>query len=73
MLNKDLVFVQFFNFIITIVKALTYAVGCYLAWRAFDILDKVDIRKEITENKNIGWALMVAAIFGGLAYVIGQM
>lgn len=50
-----------------------YAVGCFLAWRAFDLLDPVDIRKEITENKNWGWAIMIAAIFAGLAYVIGQM
>jgi hypothetical protein len=54
-------------------RAVVYALCCFIAWRAFDILDKVNIRKEITENKNIGWAVMVAALFVGLAYVIGQM
>ncbi len=72
-MNKELLFNYLLNFIYTIIKAISFAVGCFLAWRAFDILDIIDIRKEITENKNIGWAIMMAAIFGGLAYVIGQM
>lgn len=72
-MNKELIITYLINFAYTILRALTYAVGCFLAWRAFDIMDKVDIRQEITEKKNIGWAIMIAAIFGGLAYVIGQM
>lgn len=72
-MNQDLLITYFINFAYTILRALTFAVGCFLAWRAFDIMDKVDIRKEITENNNIGWAIMIAALFGGLAYVIGQM
>ena len=72
-MNKDLLFTYLINFGYTILRALTYAVGCFLAWRAFDIMDKVDIRLEITQNRNWGWAIMIAAIFGGLAYVIGQM
>lgn len=72
-MNKDLLITYIINFAYTILRALTYAIGCFLAWRAFDLMDKVDIREEITKNKNWGWALMIAAIFGGLAYVIGQM
>jgi hypothetical protein len=72
-MNTELLTTYAINFAYTILRALTYAIGCYLSWRAFDYLDKVDIRKEITENRNIGWAIMIAAIFGGLAYVIGQM
>lgn len=72
-MNKDLLITYIINFAYTILRALTYAIGCFLAWRAFDLMDKVDIRLEITENKNLGWAIMIAAIFGGLAYVIGQI
>ncbi len=72
-MNKDLLITYIINFAYTILRALTYAIGCFLAWRAFDLMDKVDIRLEITENKNLGWAVMIAAIFGGLAYVIGQI
>ena len=72
-MNNDLIFTYLINFAYTILRALTYAVGCFLAWRAFDIMDKVDIRLEITQNRNLGWAIMIAAIFCGLAYVIGQM
>ncbi len=72
-MNKDLLITYIINFAYTLLRALTYAIGCFLAWRAFDLLDKVDIRLEITENKNLGWAIMIAAIFGGLAYVIGQI
>jgi hypothetical protein len=72
-MNRDLVITYLINFAYTLLRALVYAIGCFVAWRAFDMMDKVDIRKEITEHKNIGWALMIAAIFGGLAYVIGQM
>ncbi len=61
------------NFAYTLLRALVYAASCFLAWRVFDIMDKVDIRKEITENKNIGWAIMIGALFFGLAYVIGQI
>ena len=72
-MNRDLLITTIINFAYTILRALTYAVGCFLAWRAFDLMDKVNIREEITQNKNWGWAIMIATIFGGLAYVIGQM
>jgi len=72
-MNKDLLITTIINFVYTIIKALTYACGCFLAWRAFDLMDKVDIREEITKNKNWGWAIMIATIFYGLAYVIGQI
>lgn len=70
-MNKDLLFTYLINFVYTIFRALTYAIGCFLAWRAFDLMDKVNIREEITKNKNWGWAIMIATIFFGLAYVIG--
>ena len=72
-MNKDLLITYVINFAYTMLRALIYAVGCFVCWRAFDLMDKVDIRKEITENKNLGWAIMIAGIFLGLAYVIGQM
>jgi hypothetical protein len=72
-MNRDLIITYVINFAYTMLRALIYAVGCFLAWRSFDIMDKIDIRKEITDNKNLGWAVMIAAIFLGLAYVIGQI
>ena len=72
-MNQELLITYLINFIFTIIKALTFTAGCFLAWRVFDMMDITDIRKEITENKNIGWAVMMAALFGGLAYVIGQI
>ncbi|MBD3419975.1 MAG: DUF350 domain-containing protein [Chitinivibrionales bacterium] len=70
--NKELFISSLINFVWTVIKALTYGVSCFVAWRIFDLLDIVDIRKEITQNKNIGWAIMIGALFFGLAYVIGQ-
>jgi hypothetical protein len=70
-MNKDLVVTYVINFAYTMLRAMVYAVSCFFAYRAFDWLDKVDIRKEITENKNTGWALIVCALLLGLAYVIG--
>jgi hypothetical protein len=72
-MNKDLLITYLVNFAYTMLKALIYAIGCFLAWRAFDLMDKIDIRQEITERKNLGWAIMIAAIFIGLAYVVGQI
>ncbi len=72
-MNKDLLITYLINFSYTLLRTLIYAASCFLAWRAFDLMDKVDIRHEITQNKNWGWAVMIAAIFVGLAYVIGQM
>ncbi len=72
-MNKDLIVTYALNFAYTMLRAIIYAAGCFLAWRAFDWMDKVDIRKEITENRNWGWAVMISALFIGLAYVIGQI
>ena len=72
-MNRQLIITYLINFGYTMLRAIVYAFGCFLAWRVFDLMDKVDIRKEITENKNLGWAIMIAGIFLGLAYVIGQM
>ena len=72
-MNKDLIVTYALNFAYTLLRAVMYAAGCFLAWRAFDWMDRVDIRKEITENRNWGWAVMISALFIGLAYVIGQI
>ena len=72
-MNRDLIITYALNFGYTLLRAVMYAAGCFLAWRAFDWMDKVDIRKEITENRNWGWAIMISAVFIGLAYVIGQI
>ena len=72
-MNQDLLITYVMNFAYTLLRAIIYAAGCFLAWRAFDWMDKVDIRREITENRNWGWAIMISAIFVGLAYVIGQI
>lgn len=72
-MNRDLLITYGYNFLYMIMKALVYALGCFLAWRAFDMMDKVDIRKEISEKRNLGYAIMIAAIFLGLAYVVGQL
>ena len=72
-MSKDLIVTYALNFAYTMLRAVIYAAGCFLAWRAFDWMDKVDIRKEITDNRNWGWAIMISALFIGLAYVIGQI
>jgi hypothetical protein len=72
-MNRDLVITYMINFAYTMLRALVYAVGCFVAWRAFDMMDKINIREEITEKRNLGWAIMIAAIFLGLAYVVGQI
>ena len=72
-MNRDLIVTYALNFAYTLLRAVMYAAGCFLAWRAFDWMDKVDIRKEITERRNWGWAVMISALFIGLAYVIGQI
>ena len=72
-MNRDLIVTYVLNFAYTLLRAVMYAAGCFLAWRAFDWMDKVDIRKEITERRNWGWAVMISALFIGLAYVIGQI
>ncbi len=69
----DLLQTYLLNFAYIILKAVFFAVACFFAWRLFDKLEKLDIRMEIAENHNIGLAIMVAAIFLGLAYVIGQI
>ena len=61
------------NLAYAFLKGMIYAAGCFLTWRAFDALDRVDIRKEISENRNVGWAIMIGAIFLGLAIVISQI
>ena len=72
-MNSDLIVTYALNFAYTMLRAVMYAASCFLAWRAFDWMDKVDIRKEITDQRNWGWAIMISAIFIGLAYVIGQI
>lgn len=72
-MDEQLIFTYLINFAYTMLRAFIYAAGCFLAWRAFDWMDKVDIRKEITERRNLGWAMMISALFIGLAYVIGQI
>ena len=72
-MNSDLLITYLINFVYILLRAVVYAVSCFLAWRLFDSLSKVDIRKEISEGKNLGWAIMIAAIFLGLAYVVGQI
>jgi hypothetical protein len=72
-MNKELAVTYLINFAYTLLRAVVYAIGCFVAWRVFDMLDKVDIRAEVTEKKNLGWAIMIAAVFLGLAYVIGQI
>ena len=62
------------NFAYVILRAISYAISCVLVWLVFDRLStSVNFSYEIAENKNIGAAMIVAAIFLGLAYVIGQM
>ncbi|MCD6165790.1 hypothetical protein DRQ15_04310 [candidate division KSB1 bacterium] len=61
------------NFAYLLLRALIYALACFLAWRLFDKMEKLDVREEIAKNKNVGLAIMIAAIFLGLAYVIGQI
>jgi hypothetical protein len=61
------------NFIYVITKSIAFVVSCFLCWRIFDVMEKIDFRVQIAENKNIGVAIMVAALFLGLGYVIGQV
>ncbi len=61
------------NFAYVLLRAVVYAVAAFLVWRLFDKLEKLDVRAEIAENHNLGLAIMIAALFLGLAYVIGQI
>ena len=62
------------NFVFTLLKAIVYTVSCFVAFFAFDLMDtKTDIRKQLNENQNTGWAIIIAALILGLAYVIGQI
>ncbi len=62
------------NFIFTLLKAIVYTVSCFVAFYAFDLMDtKTDIRKELNENHNTGWAIIIGSLILGLAYVIGQI
>ncbi len=61
------------NFIYIITKAVVFVISCYMSWRIFDWMEKIDMRAEITERKNLGAAIMMASIFLGLGYVIGQI
>ncbi len=70
---KDLLQTYLLNFSYVILKAIFFAIACFFTWRLFDWLEKLDIRAEIAERHNIGLAIMIAAIFLGLAYVIGQI
>ena len=70
---QDLFQTYLINFTYIILKAIFFAIACFLAWRLFDWLEPLDVRKEISEKQNIGLAIMIAAIFLGLAYVIGQI
>ena len=45
-MNQDLIVTYALNFAYTMLRAVMYAAGCFLAWRAFDWMDRVDIRKE---------------------------
>ncbi len=69
----DLLQTYLLNFAYIILKSVFFAVACFFTWRLFDWMEKLDIRKEIAEQRNLGLAIMVAAIFLGLAYVIGQI
>jgi len=61
------------NFAYVLLRAAVYAVAAFFVWRLFDKLEKLDVRAEIAENHNLGLAIMIAALFLGLAYVIGQI
>ena len=70
---QDLAQTYLLNFTYVILKAIFFAVACFFTWRLFDWLEKLDVRAEIAQRNNIGLAIMVAALFLGLAYVIGQI
>lgn len=70
---KDLFGTYVLNFSYVILKAIFFAIACFFTWRLFDWLERLDVRAEIAERHNIGLAIMVASLFLGLAYVIGQI
>ena len=61
------------NFVYVVTKSIVFVVSCYLCWRIFDFMEKIDIRSEISEKRNIGIAIMISSLFLGLGYVIGQI
>ncbi len=70
---RDLAQTYLLNFAYVFLKAIFFALACFLTWRLFDWLEKIDIREAIAERNNLGLAIMVASLFLGLAYVIGQI
>ena len=62
------------NFGYVILRAVSYTIACVLVWLLFDKLFRsINFAYEISEKRNLGAAIIIAAIFLGLAYVIGQM
>jgi|Deesub1362B_J571_1020462.scaffolds.fasta_scaffold04185_3 uncharacterized membrane protein len=70
---RDLIQTYLLNFAYVITKAIVFALACFFTWRLFDWMEKLDVRAEIAERHNVGLAIMIAALFLGLAYVIGQI
>jgi hypothetical protein len=62
------------NFAYVILRAITYVIACVLACVLFDkLVRSVNFAQEIAERRNVGAAIVIAAVLLGLAYVIGQM
>jgi hypothetical protein len=69
----DLIKTYIINFVYLLLRAAIYAIACFLSLILIDKLAKINLMKEVTENKNIGAAIVVAALLLGLAHIIGQM
>ena len=69
----DLVITYIINFAYVLLRALTYAVSCFSAVYILEKLIGVSLIKDVCIEKNIGASIIIASIFFGLAYIIGQI
>ncbi|MFP4522340.1 MAG: DUF350 domain-containing protein [Fibrobacterota bacterium] len=69
----DLVITYLINFAYVLLRAITYAVSCFAAVYLLEKMIGVGLIKDVRDNKNMAAALVIASIFFGLSYIIGQI
>ena len=69
----DLLKTYTINFVYLLLRAVIYAVACFISWVIIDKMAKINLIKEVTDNQNLGAAIVIAALLLGLAHVIAQM
>jgi hypothetical protein len=69
----DLLKTYAINFAYVLLRAVVYAVACFLSWIIIDRLAKINLMKQVTENQNMSAGIVIAALLLGLAHIIAQV